>query len=82
MRTCTRCRRTLPVSEFYPNSHGPDLRYSHCRECCVETMRARRRGGAPRPARAAQGGLDPRWPTYFLNSRMDLLGASLRALTE
>lgn len=79
MKTCTRCQRTLPCCEFYPNTHGPDLLYSQCRDCCVEKMRARRT--SPKRSTATTG-LDPRWPTYFLNTRMDLLGASLRALAE
>jgi len=39
MKTCTRCKATKPLSEFYVRKSAKDGRESHCRECAGEKVR-------------------------------------------
>ena len=39
MKTCTRCKATKPLSEFYARKSAKDGRESHCRECAGEKVR-------------------------------------------
>lgn len=62
LKTCTRCRRRKPISEFNRRSRSPDGRQCHCRECAK--MLRRQREAAKEAARKYADGiaaeLDPR----------------------
>jgi len=45
-KICTRCGRTLPLSEFSPCPHGKYGRYSRCKRCQALIARIRRANGA------------------------------------
>lgn len=39
MKTCTKCKKTLPLDLFYRNRSAPDGRHSQCAECMKANTR-------------------------------------------
>jgi hypothetical protein len=71
-KACSRCRRTLPRAEFYPNRRMRSGLQSHCRTCTREWHRAR-----PEYVRAKNAEFKRKNPTYALDrSRLVRYGLS------
>lgn len=39
-KTCAKCRRELPINQFYNERKSKDGHYSYCKECCSELHKA------------------------------------------
>ena len=53
-KTCTKCRKTKPLEDFYKHSRGSHGRESQCKECRRGAMRARSKEYEATPERKAR----------------------------
>lgn len=67
-KVCYRCKRELPVSEFYKQKRQKDGLHPYCKVCCVGVDRINRHKRKLRQERLARGEIiEP-------NSKFDVLG--------
>lgn len=68
-KTCPRCRRDLPITEFYQRRSRPNGRHSHCKSCQKDAVRQQRED----PEFMARTLAHHRWYGYAI--RMEVLRA-------
>lgn len=77
-KLCSRCKRILPVSEFYPHRRMKSGLQSHCKTCARQWHRER-----PEYIKRKNKEFDARNPTYKLDrSRLVKFGLSVDELQK